>query len=1267
MARVTCGSRWAPPGALGRGLQDEGFPAEGMRRRRVPQPLRVRVKPPASRLSQPRANLRTNLHSPPLRTTLRRRLLVVLSTLAALAILAGLPSPAAAQPEVDLSHWRFYSSVDGLRESWVEDITPGRDGRFWITHGSVDAMTLFDGYTFQRFPTPGVNLTVREGVDGLPWALHRDGSSRFDGIQVFERGQWLPFLLPGITLRARSGFVPWAPDRVLLLTSTGLVEFSRRDRSTRVVREAAATGLQTFSLLVPRREGGAWLGGRGMLAIAEPPGPEATNGAASAGSGIGWREITLPAEFRQHQVIRIYDAPGGLFITTLAPDTSTTLAVLRSGATDWQIMARGDPGVTVEGWALASEAWIVTRGTQAFTIDLAPGGLAAAASPRPSYRRVRRTGALSGQFHTALTTPDGSFWIATSLGLARHAPPVWRTPPELTGHSRHVGTLFETRAGELFAASGTSLLWRRNGRWQLFPLPGGISVTDMPDGIAELPDGRLLLNAIRPGTATLLTFDPATTAFGSFTHPEGRTMDLLATSREGPDRSRIWMRSYANGNSRLESFDGAVVQDALRCRLALAPRAAALVPDRARMATSVVLPEQMGVGILERNGTYRAFSKAEGYPGAGPFCGLEIAPGHFWFGDRDGIIEFKNNRWRVLRSGMMTVRSIVRAKDGTIWAAAGTGLHAHRDGSWVNVNAVEGLPDGAVYDVLQDHNGVIWAATSLGLARQHSEADMDTPETILNPELNPRETPPSGEIRLVFTGEDRWRHTSSRRLMYSWRVDNGPWSSYATEAGAQLYGLAAGMHRVDVRAIDRNWNVDATPASLQFRVLLPWYRETGFILVGLAGLGALGAVVGLVASRQRRLGRLVAERTAELDESNRQLRKELEDRQRVEAEHTRLEAQLHQAQKLEAVGRLAGGISHDFNNLLTVIISYAELITSSLRPEHPLHTPAAEISAASQRATALTRQLLAFGRHQVIRPEAIDLNGVVADIQRMLRRLIGEDIDLVFKAAPNLHRALADRGQIEQVIVNLAVNARDAMPRGGKLTLETGNVQIDDSFVRTHAGVAPGDYVLLAVSDTGVGMDADTQARIFEPFFTTKAKEKGYGLGLATVYGIVKQANGHVWTYSEPGRGTTFKIYLPRTDAPPAEATPRRPAEHRRGCETVLLVEDDDAVRSLASTILRMHGYKVTEAASAEAADILLRNGHNVDLVLSDIVLSGMSGPELAEKLRKRQNHVRFLFMSGYADDAVIRHGILETEVAFIQKPFTPDALAAKVRETLDR
>jgi signal transduction histidine kinase/CheY-like chemotaxis protein len=680
-----------------------------------------------------------------------------------------------------------------------------------------------------------------------------------------------------------------------------------------------------------------------------------------------------------------------------------------------------------------------------------------------------------------------------------------------------------------------------------------------------------------------------------------------------------------------------------------------------------ILPEQMGVGILSRDGSYRAISAGDGYPGAGPFSGLEVSPGRYWFGDRDSIVELADGKWRIVRSGMQTVRALIRARDGTIWAAAGSGLHAYRDGSWTTITAVEGLPDGGVYDVLQDRHGVIWASTTLGLSRMYADVDHDPPQTLLDPTANPTDVPPSGEVRLVFAGQDRWLQSPARRLLYSWRIDNGPWSAYTPEEGASLHGLTAGTHRVEVRAMDRNWNVDPSPASMQFRVLLPWYRETGFLIVGLAAALAVLAVIALVASRHRRLGRLVAARTAELNETNSQLRRELQDRQRVEEERGRLEAQLHQAQKLEAIGRLAGGISHDFNNLLTVIISYGEVIREGLSPTHSLYTPASEIVGASLRAAALTRQLLAFGRHQVLAPRALDLNAVVADIERMLRRLIGEDIDLEFRPGEKLGPVLADRGQIEQVIVNLAVNARDAMPGGGKLTIETANVEIDDTFVRTHVGAAPGDYIVLCVSDTGVGMDADTKSRIFEPFYSTKARDKGSGLGLATVYGIVKQADGHVWVYSEPGKGATFKIYLPRTDAPVAEPPPPPKAPHKQGSEAVLLVEDDEAVRALASRVLRNHGYVVTEASTAEAAETLLREADRVvDLVLSDIVLTGMSGPQLADKLRKSGIDRRFLFMSGYADDAVIRHGILESEIAFIQKPFTPAALARKVRETLD-
>jgi len=385
----------------------------------------------------------------------------------------------------------------------------------------------------------------------------------------------------------------------------------------------------------------------------------------------------------------------------------------------------------------------------------------------------------------------------------------------------------------------------------------------------------------------------------------------------------------------------------------------------------------------------------------------------------------------------------------------------------------------------------------------------------------------------------------------------------------------------------------------------------------------------------------------------------------------RLEDQLRQAQKMEAVGRLAGGVAHDFNNLLTAILGSVELLLRELAPASPLRQDATEIKKAGERAAVLTRQLLAYSRRQVLNPEVLDLNRVVADMDRMLRRLIGEDVDLVTRLAPDLGNVRADRGQIEQVLVNLVLNARDAMPQGGKLTIETANVELDPGYVETHEGAKPGAYALLAVSDTGAGMDAETAAHLFEPFFTTKEVGKGTGLGLATAYGIVKQSDGYIMVYSEPGHGTTFKIYLPRAAAPGA-ASPVPPAPPvkatARGSETILVVEDEEAVRSLSRRALEASGYTVLAAADGpDAVRLLERYGGPIHLVLTDVIMPGMNGRELAQRLVQRRPGLRVLYMSGYPGDAIVHRGALEPGMAFLQKPFMPEDLARKVREVLDQ
>lgn len=387
----------------------------------------------------------------------------------------------------------------------------------------------------------------------------------------------------------------------------------------------------------------------------------------------------------------------------------------------------------------------------------------------------------------------------------------------------------------------------------------------------------------------------------------------------------------------------------------------------------------------------------------------------------------------------------------------------------------------------------------------------------------------------------------------------------------------------------------------------------------------------------------------------------------TEEERDKLQAQLFQAQKMEAVGRLACGVAHDFNNLLTVISGYSELVLADPEMPRRCRTSVEEVRKAGERASSLTRQLLAFSRKQVLETRVLDLNAILTDTDRMVRRLIGEDIDVATILARDLWKVKVDPGQVEQVVLNLVVNARDAMPAGGKLTIETANVELDQGYATAHAEVEPGSYVMLAVSDSGCGMDAATQARIFEPFFTTKPKDRGTGLGLATVFGIVKQSGGSIWVYSEPGEGTTFKVYFPRcVEEEEVVLTALRPAISK-GEETVLLAEDEPSLRPLITEVLRRNGYKVLEAVNGiDAIKLAAEHRGQIDLVVSDLVMPEMGGVELIQRLAKSQPGMRALFISGYTEGGTVHQGARPAGIAYLQKPFTPRALAEKVREVLE-
>ncbi len=389
----------------------------------------------------------------------------------------------------------------------------------------------------------------------------------------------------------------------------------------------------------------------------------------------------------------------------------------------------------------------------------------------------------------------------------------------------------------------------------------------------------------------------------------------------------------------------------------------------------------------------------------------------------------------------------------------------------------------------------------------------------------------------------------------------------------------------------------------------------------------------------------------------------------LDEERRKLEDQYNQAQKMEALGKLTGGVAHDFNNILTVIMGVTDLMGLQQSQTSPLLPKLNQIHEAASRAADLVRQLLAFSRQQVLQPTVLNLNEVVENFEKMMRLGVGEEIEMATVLDPNLGHVKADSGQIEQVLMNLVVNARDAMPGGGKLTIETANKYLDDTYVRKHMGITPGNYIMVAISDTGVGMDAHTRKHIFEPFFTTKPKGEGTGLGLATVHGIINQSGGHIWVYSEPGMGTCFKIYLQQIEeAVEAQASARIPDKTAGGSETILVVEDDDIVRTLVTETLTSFGYTILQADCAYAADeILSLHDGDIEMLLTDVVLpGGESGSQMAERLLNKLPDLKVLFMSGYTDNAIVHHGVLDADVAFIQKPFMPADLARKVRQIMD-
>ncbi|HEX7086930.1 MAG TPA: ATP-binding protein [Vicinamibacterales bacterium] len=1122
--------------------------------------------------------------------------------------------------------WRVTTSDGGLPETSTYHVAADSTGRVWTSHG-VPLLGLYDGYGVRRQLVGTTELHLSIGPDDELWTTTHAGVL-CSGVQRFNGEVWQRVDLPAADRVPYPDvrLLAWRQDRALLLTPGTLFE---ADATTgRLEPVAVPGGVGRLRQLHPARDGGVWVSGE--------------RGLSHLSRDHVWTPLALPDGTRPDWV---FDSPRGLLVVVSRPDGDV---VLRSTAGTWtQVSANASGEPIVAAWDGVDDAlWIASGISRGFRLSVL--------RPDRPIQHLPRMHALSGRLHDVLPAADGGFWLATSLGLVRHLPAVWRRPAAPAHRPIHTGALIQLRSGDIVAVQEDGVLVHRpGGSWLFQALPrAALSNIHYSDVLAELPDGRVMIG--RSAQQSPLVFDVATRRFEALRHPEGRLVEILGRTHDGLG---AWtMTRLGAGRARIERFDGRRFTTRAELDGQWEGEGHPYVILELANGDLIVTPTPHGVGHLHGN-QWTWYQGATDIPEVLPFTAAELPDGRIWFGGRSGLTELRGSSLRRIRGGLQTVRSIIAGSHGDVWAASNSGVHWLHEGSWTSLTAEDGLPDGAVFDVLEDGAGRIWAATSAGLSVRHVDADREPPETQVPADVNATEAPPSGEMRLTFTGVDRYEHTERSRLVYSYRLNDGAWSAFTGSTGVTLTAMPAGPYVFAVRAMDRNGRIDGTPAEWQLTVLRPWYREPGVLALTLLGLIAALIALALFVTRHRRLERLVEART-------RQLREELSERQRVEQERAELEQQLQQSQRMEALGRLAGGISHDFNNLLTVICSYADLLTEELSADDPRHAHAEEIVKAGNRATLLTQQLLQFSRHQAVQRQVVDLNTTLADLLSMLGRLLGEDVHVRFIPASGLWPIRAHRGQLEQVVVNLAVNARDAMPMGGTLAIETANVTLEDDYVRTHVDARPGPHVRLSVTDTGTGMDPATLQRIFEPFFTTKPQGQGSGLGLAMVYGIVRQHDGHIEVRSAPGRGTRFDIYLPRTfdEAPPPPGQERR--ARLDGRETILLVEDEDAVRQLAQDVLTRYGYHVVPAASGEEA-LRLVEAQQVqpDVLVSDIVMPGIHGTELAMRLRDRWPGLPVILMSGYTndfDDLRPAQG-----VAFLQKPFTAVALGQKVGEAL--
>ena len=1003
-------------------------------------------------------------------------------------------------------HWRFWRASDGLGESYTFTITISPNGNVVANHGEVYTMSWLDGYSVHMNPIPSGFVRIYEGRSGCFWTAYRSKAlSRTVGLQMFKEGKWLQYPIQEIQSADVLDYLPiqsGSRDRALILLPDRLVEFDAASEKIIIIKNAEETKLGRFIDMAYARDGGKWVTGENGVA-------KLHDDSYHFGPQAEWSEHLFDEELGVRNFRYTYEAGSGeLYGSAILDEPQKTVfqteksVLVHFDGESWQTLYTDD-GRIGRGWCGADESLWVQKADSILRIE---GG---------REEVMEKEEMLSGLLLDIAIEPNGAFWLATSQGLARHAPPTWRTPSAVADINNVVHAVLEDSKGRLWFDFTDRLVLFEKGQWKIHRLPRPLFIHQTETNIfdtetlCELPDGRILIQ-----TLPLFAFNPERELFELIIHPSSMGSDRyfvrsIASRRDG----RIWVQSIRSGGTvpdyRLEIFDGENSEPFLDMG-----RKWNLGDLRFIYETEngdVWLGGTAGDGVgLYRDDEYRTFGPADGYTDGGAFCILEVEKGKLWVGGRNKLFEYNGETWTEILSGLDSARSIIKSRDGSIWVATGTGLYRYHNGSWVDNTSEEGLPNTAVYEVFEDSQGRIWAGTTQGLSLYHPKADIDPPETEIPSEKNSSEIAPGGNAQFVFSGIDKWKYTQADRLLYSHRIDDDEWSLFTSDTVASVTGLAAGAHRFEVCAMDRNWNVDQTPVTWEFTVLLPWYKETGFLMFSIIGtvvISTSGILLALLLSGVAISRHLEVRRSnTELQKTNLQLQQANEDLRELD----------------EMKSAFVSQASHDLRTPLTAIKGSLDNLVRGVGGG--LNERQAKVMDRAVRAvdrlTDLINDVLDISRiesgRMVIEKSQILFEALVQSVIHENQPAADQkEITVQTTGVKESYPVQVDGGKMERVVGELVSNAIKYTPEGG--SVEVGLRREENQ-------------VVLSVRDSGIGMTSDECKKIFERFYRTRASQdmaKGSGLGLSIAKELIEMHGGTLAVESEVGKGTTFTMTLP--------------------------------------------------------------------------------------------------------------------------------------------